>query len=778
MKKLYSHPDVELKDHLNIVKDIGIMIFNSKNNFLSNNSKFKKLLEVVLLTHDFGKGTEYFQEYIQNPKGKRINQQLKSHSTFSSICTLKYLNDNFNIDDIEDLKYILFGIIAVKKHHGNLLNLDSKNICFDDDEFEILQKQYEKWNNEYFENNYSFSINEEEFERTLKFFSPYIVYKMTNKIENTFALEDYFTLNYLFSILISADKFAAIFTGKEDYKKYLEIKFKNNKIDKNTVNNYKGIFKDSTGINKIRNQIYDGVEKNILKVQKRIFSINAPTGSGKTLTVLNAAIKLKEKLGNNYKIIYALPFTSIIDQNFEVFNEVLDNPSSEILIKHHYLSEKEYKLPYDSLDVDSSEYFIENWDSQIIVTTFVQLLHSLLSNRNRKLKKFYNFSNSIIILDEVQAVNHKYWKLINIVLKELVEKMNSYLILTTATLPLIFEKEEIEELVPDIETYFSKFNRIKLNNEYRDGEIELTDFLDLAIEKINKHNKKSNLLVFNTIKSSLKAYEFFEENLPDYEIFYLSSNILPVHRRKRIDIIREKMKKDKKIILISTQVIEAGVDLDFEYVIRDFGPLDSIYQVSGRCNRNNAREKSLVELFKIKDERRAYSNYVYDSVLLENTNKTLQSGGSSIDEKDFRKYSYEYYKNLKEIASEDISNKILNELSRLKYEEALNPDLFSLIKKDFKTIDVFIEIDENAKKLWEQYNMLKEIDNVFERRKEYLKIKSQFLSYVVSIPEKFFEKKNNSGEKRIEYISNDSYELYYDMITGYKRDQKVEDYIF
>lgn len=174
---------------------------------------------------------------------------------------------------------------------------------------------------------------------------------------------------------------------------------------------------------------------------------------GKTLTSLGASLKLKElaKLKEG-KIIIAIPFTSIIDQNYEVYREVFKNPENNLLLKHHHLAEPAYNEGEDSVrDTEESQYLIETWQSSVVVTTFVQLLECLITNNKTKLLKFSALSNSVIILDEVQQIPHPLWEVIRQAFFSIAEHLNCYIILMSATQPLIFKpKEEITELVKTI----------------------------------------------------------------------------------------------------------------------------------------------------------------------------------------------------------------------------------------------------------------------------------------------------------------------------------------
>ncbi|WP_243467753.1 DEAD/DEAH box helicase family protein [Acetivibrio straminisolvens] len=248
--------------------------------------------------------------------------------------------------------------------------------------------------------------------------------KVRNKVKELMGFETFLLINFLFSLLIFSDKLEAIYNSENiNIEDFIDKNTRRPKLSSDCVDKFKeGLEVKNIRMAEWRNKAYQDVLNSVenLPLEEKILSINLPTGSGKTLTALKAALRLKERLieekGYNPRIIYVLPFTSIIEQNFDVFQKVLGTTESNVLLKHHYLSQRVYQWEkegeMESLSDSVSEHLVESWDSEIVVSTFVQLLHSIFTNRNRKLKKFHNIVNSIIILDEVQSIPHRYWNLV------------------------------------------------------------------------------------------------------------------------------------------------------------------------------------------------------------------------------------------------------------------------------------------------------------------------------------------------------------------------------
>ncbi|NCQ53419.1 MAG: CRISPR-associated helicase/endonuclease Cas3, partial [Caldiserica bacterium] len=278
----------------------------------------------------------------------------------------------------------------------------------------------------------------------------------------------------------------------------------------------------------------------------------------------------------------------------------------------------------------------------------------------------------------------------------------------------------------------------------------------------------SYLFIFNTIASAKDFYSLLKEQLPSEAIIFLSSHITPSERLERINNIKQK----KSRLAVTTQLVEAGVDIDFDVVYRDMAPLDSIIQSAGRCNRNWTSQGE-VHIVSLKDEKRRYASYIYDPVLLDTTKEILKER-PTIQEYDLYSIVNGYYKKLQSRKASDQSKYLIEALYSLKYDssdETIGISDFKLIKEDYPKVDVFIEINEKAMDLWNTYQKLKEINNIYERRNEFSKIKADFYKYVISVPERI---ENIPPEvSGIRYVNKASLSDYYDQETGFKVKREV-----
>lgn len=820
LNDLKSHPNRLLKDHLSNVGNRCKETLSSKKLNIGEYIDFDTLKDVAYLigvSHDFGKATSYFQNYIgekdESKRAKLKNKPETHHGFVSSIFTYYAVREYLLTKNLLDKKYYeylpIISFLAVKRHHGNLHNADDEVIDLDEKDDEILEKQIRSIDFGELSEIYGSLLSKINLDFDCSIIKDKILHsepvdiygkqefrknyvkdlsrkekRLVRNIDEEHTLFFYFITLLLYSILLDADKSDAA---------NLE-KIKRIDINENIVDEYKKLkFSDKEGenkkINDMRNEIYEEVISNVERIdldKDKILSLNVPTGTGKTLTALSFALKLRKRIeserGYKPRIIYSLPFLSIIDQNFSVFEDVFETankekPTSNILLKHHHLSDVVYTTKEDEFenidkDIGKDLLLIEGWNSEIIVTTFIQFFYSAISNRNRAIRKVHNIVNSIVILDEVQAIPHKYWLLLNKIMKFFAEQFNTYFIFITATQPLIFDetKEEIRSLVVNKKKYFVSLNRVKLIADLEF--VRLEDFKEILRKDIMQNTNKDFLIVLNTIRYSKDIYNFVKGlDIKNVELHYLSTNIVPKERLIRIEKIKEK--SAIRNIIVSTQLIEAGVDIDANIVYRDFAPLDSINQVSGRCNRNFGDKQGIVKIFILredKDGRAYYPHTIYESFIISKTREVFKEiGKNEIEESDFLKLNENYFRKVNIGKSEDESNNILEKVENLRFNELSD---FKLIEKDYPEVDVFIELDDNAKEVWKRYSKIKVIKNLIERKKEFLKIKKDFYDYVISVPKKYeshvcFDEKTGIG-----HISKTEIDqgIGYDLETGFKRE--------
>ncbi|MEN4006112.1 MAG: CRISPR-associated helicase Cas3' [Methanobacteriaceae archaeon] len=799
---LKSHPKKALEAHLTNVANFSRNVILEKQ--MENKNIYAEIAFSIGLSHDFAKSTTYFQNYLFDHK----RTERAYHGLLSAIFGYYSADECLKNNNLDGFWYLApIAWLVILRHHGNIKNImgtEGESAKLKD--LNIVKKQIEDVQ----ENNLT-HVNEiyQKFDVNVeKFFDEFenIVSKIRKdlrKLTRERGIKNYFLILLFYSVLLDADKMDA---SETEIPKRIDI-------PENMVDTFKKLKfgSDFDGINKIREDAYQETVNSLngMNLEKdRILSLNLPTGCGKTLSGLSFTLKLRKKvqeeLGFLPRIIYSLPFLSIIDQNADVFSDIIMNEwelrklfdknkeqnvriPSNLLLKHHHLAEVSYKT-IDELEIDvgRSQLLIEGWYSEIVITTFIQFFYSLITNKNRSARKFHNMINSIIILDEIQAIPHDYWKLLNLTLKYLCETFNCWAILMTATEPLIFkENNEIKSIIKDKEKYFKEFDRINYNFNLESEDFE--DFKEKLWKNIISEPEKDIMVVLNTINASQELYshikkKFVKESqlerdeigiahFGNTDLINLSTLIIPDHRLKRIKSIKN---SNKRKIIITTQLIEAGVDISVNIVYRDMAPLDSIVQTAGRCNRNSEKEKGTVEIVNLIDQTgKNFYSYIYSSTLIGATVDVI-NGNISVKENEFNDFSVpQYYNFALDRGSQDKANDIISCIEKLKFSSLRK---FKLIEEQHEKIDVFIGINEKAERIWEKYKKISEIENRLERKNEFLKIKPDFYNYVISVDANKLGKIVMDTEW-LGYLGFNDLDRKYDIETGFIPLNKEEPFI-
>lgn len=606
-------------------------------------------------------------------------------------------------------------------------------------------------------------------------------------------------LYLIFSVLIDSDKRKAAKIKSNE--KRINITFK--VVDDYIEKKIKKESKASPNMKDLREALYSDVNeevKNIDLDKEKIFTITAPTGAGKTLASFSFALRLRDRIKKEKayipRIIYSLPFISIIDQNYGVLRDVLsfglkkdfEENESAYIIPHHHLAPIQYKNKNEEKSIEESLTYVESWDSEIIVTTFEQLLYSVIAYKNKFLKKYHNIFGSIIILDEVQNISGDYWDVVGYVLKTLAETMDCRIILMTATQPFIISGAK--ELFRRNKQFFNKVNRttfsyksLEVGSENKETANE-DENIAKRYEEISKgiEDDKSYLFVLNTIASATRLYKTIIKYFPNVvenpdkiekigtlrPIFYLSSHIVPYQRVKRINMIKELIKKGMKPILVSTQVVEAGVELDFEAAFRDIGPIDSIIQVGGRCNRSwTMKDKGLVTVAVIDNK----TNLVYGKVLPHITEKILKAN-PTFDEPKVLQIVEKYFEEVKDkVIDSEKSSSIIKHLRLLEFDK-LNKE-FKLIADEDK-VPVFVTINDEAENEIRQFeDEMKEAQIYLEKHKIYLKHRNALALYTINVSDRDIHEEIKKKGTFYYKINRDQLQEFYDIETGYIKPQSI-----
>jgi len=554
--------------------------------------------------HDVAKLKDNFQIFIRNPKENR-NMKDKNHSLLSAYLFL--LNNHFENRDL------LFGFLAIVSHHGNVENfyqlgeakyldeqfVNSKELKFLD-EVLVYAKEMKFYHNIGGDFNKLKDIAKNLKEHLLMF-----------EFMENFDYVDFIDFKKLYASLIYADKFEAIFGIKKEKKEPIPKEILSSHID-------------AFAYHKKRDNFRKYVLKNFDNSHK-LFTLTAPTGYGKTLTALEFALKFKKE-----KILFALPFTSIIDQTQKVVSDIFEKSDVDIFKIHHKtdIDESEPKDRYSQV-----KFLMSSFSGDINITTLYQIIFALFGNTNRDNIKFNQFRNSVVIIDEAQAIPYVFRQDFIRLCELISEQMNTVFIFMSATMPVMSDEfREISNL-----DYFKEQNRYVLKW------LSLENGQETLMEKVREEAQiKHTLCVVNTVKKAQELYLKFKD---EFECYCLNGYMTDNDKQRVVEKVTQRLKQNEhKILLISTQSIEAGIDLDFEVGFREVAPISSIIQTAGRVNRHFGEHQGILYIF---DDICEYSNLIYGDLqqISQAIFEILQDG--EVEESNILEISELYFKKIK-----------------------------------------------------------------------------------------------------------------------------------
>lgn len=777
-----------LKDHIDGVSKNAQSQFYDGVRFSYSPQELRDLLLKVVTYHDLGKYTSYFQNYLLQTGP--IDSKLKQHAKFGGYAAYHQLQGNHD-------KTALAALLLIFRHHSNLIALDNVASLIETDAERVFNEQ---------KGNLQENLPEIENELGLTNLSEILRFPESRQIRKTCKIwvkknqnvEDYFLINYLFSLLIEADKLDASETPL-----YTLIPTANDWVDKRFSEPVHRLadYKNLSGLsnNELRNlcraEVVSHIEADDILDQK-IFTLTAPTGIGKTMTALDFSLKLKSRIrgeeNREAQIIYALPFINIIEQALDEYEQTL--PKEELRILGHYQFADVFGIQSDS---DEEKYHqklmkLDAWQGDVVITSFVQFFETLISNRNKLLKKFNHFAGSIIILDEVQTLRLDQMPLLGAVLFYLAKFLNVRVILMTATKPKIFELAEQEilktegeqvqplELLTNHEMIFSLFERTSIRPLLDSLQEEKDDRSYEFIQRVFSDKwtpDKSCIIVCNTVNRSIEVRDEIEKFQLDQNfnnpIYYLSTNIVPADRLERIQQIKHSINNNEAPVLIATQVVEAGVDLDFNMGFRDLGPIDSMIQVAGRINRSNKRKQQNEPLFIVDF---GECQKIYGQLTYQQAAKALE-GKKNIPESGYLQLINQYFDDISERSSFRDSREYFKSLKSLNYDcEDPNKNFalssFRIIEESDRFRPVYIEMDDYSELLRDKY--LQKIIGDVSKEKFDKKFKMKFQQRIISVPKYLIDDLEpiNEYEENLLVVPRDLLEIYYNKETGFIRSQQ------
>ena len=703
LNKYYSHPGKLLKVHLENV------VLSSKR-FTSS-----RAAKLVSLFHDIGKVNPNFQQKLDGlcPKGYDHHAYLSAYVFFLSLIrnsSIFQIPQGFNRKN-----YLISLITIVAKHHGDLPNMMPNN-------GNSILSDYEVVNLYAFLDKTDIPLDEIISEliellgiKTTEFTS--LESLETQRVRNTFAelvtnkpneykvaLPFYLEIQSIFSALIKADKSDAgdmvstIDKEAEDLESFSHIY-------PSILQHYLDDLNSQTLLNvertKIRQESINSIRKG-LKDGKQIFELTAPTGSGKTLMLLSLASEIIKAKGAK-RIIYGLPFLSITEQvesevlkilkGYECFVQRIDSKSTNT--RFDDIQKELDENPSEKLlqELEALEFLEDTFGYPFIITTFVRIFETLLGNKNHELMKLPNFSNCVFLLDEIQTLPPRLYGFFIAYLGKFCKLTGSFAIVSTATQPVLRlpgDNKEAKDFFLDYEPPFkllslSHYENPVFNRYTVEVQKSIIDIEQLGYQVLQE--EKSVLVILNTIQDTKDLYNFIRKNMDDTNVLLLNTHFTPSDRSQKIYIAKEKLCQGDKVVLISTQLIEAGVDIDFPVLYRDFATISSIVQSAGRCNRNGKNaEKGKVVVVRLGTNQGERSSLIYQGPDKELINFSRESfyESENCEEKDMLNIQKTFFEKICSqlvfgAYGKNLENNLMKDISQCMYEKV---GKFSLIDKN------------------------------------------------------------------------------------------------
>jgi CRISPR-associated endonuclease/helicase Cas3 len=453
---------------------------------------------------------------------------------------------------------------------------------------------------------------------------------------------------------------------------------------------------------------------------KGTYLLTVPTGGGKTLASLRFALNHAAKWKME-RVIYVSPYTSIIDQNAKVARNILEPLGTEFasVVLEHHSNLTPLKQTW------KSKVLSENWDAPVVFTTAVQLLEALFGSGTRAVRRMHTMANSVLIFDEIQTLPVRCVHLLNNALNFLVEQCGSSIVLCTATQPLLHQVDaskgairlsENAEITRDVPALFAQIRRYEALDQRKPGGWEHTETAELAIKETRRTG--SCLVIVNTKREALSIFKECNAGVNEISVCHLSTSMCPAHRMKILRGLKKRLSAGKPTICVSTQLIEAGVDISFGSAIRALAGLDSIAQAAGRCNRNGEAELGRVHVVNLKGElpkalveiraAQEAAQRVLDEDVASGTDRKINLSDPMLIEKYFRYYFFDRRKEMDYPVGPDQAERddtLLNMLAENKLAvQGCTPRPPVYLRQAFKTAaEAFEPIDANTRGVIVQY---------------------------------------------------------------------------
>ena len=622
MRELVSHskPPLKLAEHIEQVREAALAIWCRHSDSLASScrSVFGWIGKGVLV-HDIGKGGEGFQDYIVDPEKYRGSRLAKAHTPLSFVCTLR-----LGLIEKWDWRQRLAVAMLAACHHSEFKTCSQlEHIVADGEIVEAIVRQLATLDWDSLEAALSIALprittKEEPCGMALDDLTDELFPALRRLVRESVsqALAYRMQCQLAFSVLLEADK-AFLAVRPEHLDQYLSKE--SAELPPDLVDDLVAA-KPPTPLDDLRRQAQCAMLIGLdLARGSRIQTMTLPTGTGKTLLGASWALLTREKVSHNGKcpkIVIVLPFLSIIDQTQQEYESLFrELPEGQILLSYHSLSERVLAAESE-LDGNTNDFFVDTWRSEVIITTFDQFLFALMAPKARHQIRFHQLCDALIVMDEVQTLPCRLWDALSKGLEQLTALGTTHVLAMSATQPRFLVGSH--ELIDQPKRFFEGLGRYALDLRNQTAQ-PLDGFIRETVGCLADWVDRRVLITLNTRNSARRVRDAVEAG-GAAPLEFITADVTPRDRLETID----RIKQGKPCIVIATQCVEAGVDIDLDLVIRDFAPLDSLIQIAGRCNRNGKLARCVVKVVSLTNDRGStFSEMIYDPVLLQATRRVL-----------------------------------------------------------------------------------------------------------------------------------------------------------
>lgn len=793
---LLSHSNLVLDYSLKLLelnqieKNIDTILFKVSNNADFLNS-IKLLYIKAIYWHDIGKINENFQlEKMGNSKFSKVDYGISSkHSILSAylylVSCFDYTNKTFSDinQKVELISLSLNFAMTIWRHHTGIYKSINELICDKDEGLPICSKL------DVYLNILNLDINNQMHNHLM---NNLVNGDLKNKLKIN---ENYFLLSKsLFSLLIISDYYAtAQFMNygncqelkykdfgliDDDFRESIYKRFYENQFDKQLINKINSDFKDfdklqeksNDNLNHLRNKLFTEVRTNIIDTieknkSQNLFYIEAPTGAGKTNLSLMSVVEILKNDTSINKVFYVFPFTTLITQTYTSIKKTLELNNAQIVQLHSKAKYNEKNS--DGIYGDQKTNFLDNQFMNYPITLlshvkFFDILTGISKDDNYI---FHRLANSIVIIDEIQTYSPDFWSRIVYLLDMYAKNFNIKFIVMSATLPKIGKiiDSQFTFLVSNKQDYFQNPNFAKrvvidtkvisINKPEEIYELLMEESKTYQILETNNSKKVKTIIEFITKKGADEFYKHAKKvNEIFNEIFILSGTILEPRRKEIIDFIKNV--HDKNILLVTTQVVEAGVDIDMDIGFKEKSLVDSDEQLAGRINRNSSKEGNKLFLFSIG---KGNDKFVYKTDKRKGISAIYQEDGKDkniLETKDFDKF---YSQILDRIIDNNEKTYIENLNTYINHFKNLRFSDSHIKLIDMQSISVFVPHNIMARLYWNAYEkaILNDEKDLIDKKIDIKKLSAKISKYTFSLadyPKSGIEYLETYGEKKYGYL--------------------------